>query len=277
MSYSAEISRLHPTMFLFLLDQSGSMAETIPDGRSKAQFLADVLNQTLYELVTRCNKADGVRDYFEIGVLCYHADRVYSGFQFSRPGHFIHPISEIADHPLRVESVSAATVNNDGEVFAEPMMMPIWIEPTAAGNTPMSAAFREAAYLTQDWCDRHADSFPPTVVHVSDGMPTDGSPAQAAELLRQLSTDDGPALLFNCHVSSSGGAPLLFPDRGEALPDDHARLLFAISSPFPDHLREQARRRKYELTASSRFCMYQASPNHVVRFFDLGTRPATLR
>lgn len=71
MSYSAEISRDNPTCILFIIDQSGSMSDVMPSGRSKADFVADVLNKTIYTLVTNCTKADGVRSYFDIGVIGY--------------------------------------------------------------------------------------------------------------------------------------------------------------------------------------------------------------
>jgi hypothetical protein len=59
MSYQAEISRVHPTCLLFLIDQSASMADELEAGVSKAIFLADVLNKTLMELVIQCRKAEG--------------------------------------------------------------------------------------------------------------------------------------------------------------------------------------------------------------------------
>ena len=71
MSYTAEISRSQPTALLFLVDQSGSMDDNMASGRSKAQFVADVLNRTLMELITRCTHAGGTRDYFHIGVIVY--------------------------------------------------------------------------------------------------------------------------------------------------------------------------------------------------------------
>ena len=71
MPYQAEISRENPTCFLFVIDQSGSMDEITETGRSKADFVADVLNKTLYTLVTSCSKSDGVRNYFDVGVISY--------------------------------------------------------------------------------------------------------------------------------------------------------------------------------------------------------------
>src|SRR5437867_3698568 len=63
MPYSAKINRANPSCFLFVIDESGSMDELMESGRSKAQFVADVLNKTLAELIPRCTKADGVRAY----------------------------------------------------------------------------------------------------------------------------------------------------------------------------------------------------------------------
>src|SRR5262249_1919406 len=73
MSYTAAINQAKPTAFLFLIDQSRSMNEKMDAGETKAQFVGDVLNKTLLQLMTRCASADGVRDYFDIGVLAYNA------------------------------------------------------------------------------------------------------------------------------------------------------------------------------------------------------------
>lgn len=79
MSYTAEISRTSPTAFLFLVDQSGSMQEVMTNGKSKAQFVADVLNRTLATLITRCTKSEGTRNYFEVGVLGYSNSDAQNG------------------------------------------------------------------------------------------------------------------------------------------------------------------------------------------------------
>ena len=95
MSYTKEINRKNPTCFLFAIDQSGSMDETMAGGSVKFEFVADVLNQTLAEAIVRCTKADGVRDYFDIGVIGCGGERVGSAFGGSLSGQNVHPISEI--------------------------------------------------------------------------------------------------------------------------------------------------------------------------------------
>ncbi|MFX7554920.1 hypothetical protein ABTJ70_12545 [Acinetobacter baumannii] len=50
MTHEAQISRTAPTAFLFLVDQSGSMMDRMATGKTKAEFVSDVLNKTLMDL-----------------------------------------------------------------------------------------------------------------------------------------------------------------------------------------------------------------------------------
>jgi hypothetical protein len=79
------------------------MDEKAEGGRSKAQFVADVLNRTLYTLVINCTKADGVRGYFDVGVLAYSGSDVMTGFGGRLGSDVIHSIKDIGEAPVRVE------------------------------------------------------------------------------------------------------------------------------------------------------------------------------
>src|SRR3989338_4991999 len=105
MPYQAEISRANPTCFIFVLDQSGSMVDTFGGGETnlrKADFLADVVNKTLYDLVMRCTKPEEVRNYYHVAILGYGAG-VGAAFGGSLAGRDLISISEVADAPVRVE------------------------------------------------------------------------------------------------------------------------------------------------------------------------------
>ena len=72
MAYAAEISRNNPSCFLFLIDQSGSMADVFGAGdsnRRKADAVADAVNKLLQNLAIKCAKTEGVRDYYHVGVI----------------------------------------------------------------------------------------------------------------------------------------------------------------------------------------------------------------
>ena len=81
MAYSVEISRANPTAFLFLIDQSGSMADAISWWRKREQHggkrmsMADAINRFLQELAIKCEGEEGVRDYFHVGVIGYGGRR----------------------------------------------------------------------------------------------------------------------------------------------------------------------------------------------------------
>ena len=274
--YTADISRTNPTAFLFIIDQSGSMDETMDTGQTKAQFVADVLNKTLYQLVIRCTRADGVRNYFDVGVIAY-GNAIRSGFSGALGGKILHPLSDIEAHPLRIEERVKRVPDGTGGLVEQPTKFPVWFDPTSSGGTPMTAAMQTAAEAVVEWCDAHPSSYPPTIIHVTDGASTDGDPSAVADALKQMSTDDGACLLFNLHISTTGGQPVVFPSSNGGL-DEYGRLLFRMSSAFPSHLVSVARDKDYDSVSSeSRFFGYKAGYEVIVDFFDIGTRASNLR
>src|SRR5688572_17644648 len=104
MAYSAEISRANPSAFLFLLDQSGSMADAFGGDttKKKADKVADVINRFLQNLTIKCGKNEGIRDYYHVGVLGYGAN-VGPAFSGALAGRELVPISEIGNSPARLE------------------------------------------------------------------------------------------------------------------------------------------------------------------------------
>jgi hypothetical protein len=273
MAYQAEISRDNPTCFLFVIDQSGSMDERTESGRSKAQFVADVLNKTLYTLVTNCSKADGVRNYFDVGVIGYGGSDVGGGFGGALSNGIVHPISAIGDNPLRVEERAKKVDDGAGGIIEQKTKFPIWFDPKNSGGTPMKGALTKALEVIADWCDAHKTSYPPTVLHVTDGQSTDGGPEEVAAGLHQISTGDGQCLLFNLHVTSGGGQEIVFPVSESGLADEYSRMLFRISSPLPGHLAKFAGDKGYSITNGSRGFIFNADPKCIVDFFEIGTRP----
>ncbi len=277
MPYTAEISRSTPTAFLFLVDQSGSMGDKLSSGRSKAQQVADVLNRTLTTLITRCTKAEGTRNYFDIGVIGYGGNGVINGFSGPLGTATFNPISSIEATPLRVEDRKKKMDDGAGGVVEQAVKFPVWFEPQAGGGTPMCEAVTKAAEELVAWCDAHPNCYPPTVLHITDGESTDGDPEMLTEKMRQIQTGDGPVLMFNLHVSSSGATPVEFPAAESVLPDTYAKLLFRMSSQLPEHLIKFAQDKGFKVSLESRGFMFNADAVQIVDFFDIGTRASQLR
>src|ERR1035437_2515360 len=123
MAYEAEITTANPGCFLFLIDQSASMSDRIadkPGGKTKAQGVADAINDLLDDLVSKCTRPDGIRDYFDVGVIGY-AEKAGSAFTGTLANRDLVPLSEVAKY-------------RSGGSSKETPKLPISFSPVAKGN-----------------------------------------------------------------------------------------------------------------------------------------------
>lgn len=273
MPYLAEISRSNPTCFLFLVDQSGSMSKPfgVQQGKSKAQGVADAINRLLQNLVLKCSKLDGIRDYFHVGVIGY-GEQVAPAFAGALTGRRLDTISAIANNPLRVDQRIRKVDDGAGNLVDQMLRFPVWFEPTCAGKTPMCQALLLAWQTVAEYLQRFPGCYPPVVLNITDGKATDGNPEPVAARLRQLASSDGHVLLFNAHLSSQPHRPIEFPDQENGLPDDYARMLFRMSSPLPPRILAAARQQGLWVGETSRGFVFNADLVAVIRFMDIGTQ-----
>ena len=278
MAFSAEISRTNPTCLLFLVDQSESMDGPFggQPGKKKSEGVADAINRLLQNLVLKCAKADGVRDYFHVGVIGYGEDvgPRLAGTTADQP---LAPISAVANNPLRLEQRKRMADDGAGGLVEQAFRFPVWFEPTAGGKTPMNAAVELARAVLTDFIATYPDCFPPLVINLTDGKPTDSNPLDAAVALKGLKSTDGNVLVFNAHLSSSPAPPVAFPSDENALADKYAKLLFRMSSILPPKLMSAARDEGYSISGPARGFVFNADLVAVIRFLDIGTRVATPR
>lgn len=276
--YSTEISRSNPTCFVFLVDQSASMQDDIGsgEGRRKCDIVADSLNRLLSELCIKCAKEEGVRNYFYVAVIGY-GSTVGPALAGKLAGRELVPLSEIASTPARLEARVRKVSDGAGGLADVEVKFPVWVDPVASGGTAMSQAMTRAQSIVSAWLDEHPTCFPPVVLNLSDGESTDGDPTAAATALRELASTDGSTLLFNLHVSSDRSPAVSFADKDDALPNEHARLLFGLSSPLPEHMRTYAQQQGHKVSDRTRGFVFNSDLSSVVQFLDIGTRATDLR
>src|SRR5947209_9439845 len=176
MPYTAEISRTNPSCLLFLIDQSGSMEDPFGAGegnRKKADGVADAINRLLQNLVIKCAKSEGVRDYYHVGVLGYGSS-VGPAFGGALAGKELVRISEIADNPARVEERTKKVDDGAGGLVDQTVKFPTWFDAVAHGGTPMCNALSETQKVLSQWLAEHSACFRPIVINITDGDSTDG-------------------------------------------------------------------------------------------------------
>jgi len=276
--YSAEISRSNPTTFVFLLDQSASMQDPIGSGEGlrKCDVVADALNRLLSELAIKCAKEEGIRDYFYVSVFGYGGPGAGPALSGPLAGRDIVPLSEIAASPARLETRTKKVHDGAGGLVDQEVKFPTWVDPIANGGTPMSSALTKAQSVVSRWLGEHPACFPPVVLNLTDGEANDGDPTIPAGALRELASADGPALLFNLHVSSDKSPPIIFPDN-DAMPNQYARTLFNMSSIMPDQMRTYAQQQGIAVSDATRGFVFNADITSIVQFLDIGTRTSDLR
>jgi hypothetical protein len=275
MPYSAQISRTNPACILLLIDQSKSMDEPFlgQAEQTKAAMVSDAVNRLLQNLVLRSAKADGVRDYFQIGVIGY-GKSVAAGLGGRLPDGALVPISRLGNQPLRIENRTKVVPDGAGGTVEQTVKFPVWFDPVASGATPMCEAFAAAGKVVTDFVERYPTAYPPIVLNLTDGKPSDGNPQQNARAIRDTTTADGNALVFNLLLSTGPGMAVYFISDEGLLADTYARMLFRMASELPPRMWDAARAEGFKVEPKARGVVFNADPTAVVRFLDIGTRIA---
>jgi len=272
--YSAQITRKNPALFVFLIDQSSSMDDTTSDKIKLSQIVSDALNKIIAGLVLRSAKNEGVRDYFHISVIgyCGNAAEFMLGSDSKSSSRL--KISELADNFLRVENRNKKIPDGAGGLVELKTKFFVWIEPKSNGATPMVEAFKKAKGVVTDFIREFPNSFPPIVMNLTDGEPSDwtgNGPIPEAVQLMDCRTSDGNVLVFNCHMTAGQPGVIKFPDSAESLKESRAKDLFYSSSLLPEIFHGSAKDCGYNISSNSRGYVYNAEMTDIIQFLDIGT------
>ena len=278
--YTQSITRNHRTAFILAIDCSGSMAESILfRGRrlTKAEAVAGITNDLLFELVERARRSDGIRDYYDIAVIGYSGDDEVRSLL--PDGEELVPVSALAarEMPVRTEVIEHRLP--DGSIALREIPAPSWIEPQAAGQTPMCEALRRVRDIAAEWTARaaNAESFPPVVFNITDGEATDCDDEELRAVCNQikaLETADGNVRLRHRPLAAGdAGRHVFFPEAHEAnYTNRYAALLYDCSSEMPAVFNEAIREAKGPgAVPPFRGMSYNASAAQLVTMLNIGS------
>lgn len=278
--YTAQITRSTPTAFIFLLDHSVSMETTtnlMGESISMAEAVARIVNRQINELVLRCIKSNEIRHYFDIAVIGY-GERSYSGWQGNLEGRdFVTP-EELYNNPYKRIIVKEEKKTRKGVVVKEVEKVQ-WIEANHSGSwTHFHKAFDHAGRLLESWLEKHRnqDCYPPTVIHITDGIYNGASKSevlQKANELKSKFTNDGNVLLFNIHISAVNNNGITFPKMKDELGDNqYAKDLFDLSSLLPLRYNDEICKIKSTDSSSRHSAMaVNADMSTLIKLMDIGT------
>jgi hypothetical protein len=277
MPYNQEISRANPGYIVILLDRSFSMCYPYNNGGTKAQECATAVNRVLRETVLACTDGDEIKNSCDISVLGYGtldnaAVNAFSGVLAAKPTV---TIQDLTENCLRVETIKRKVSDGAGGLVEIEEQFPVWIESAAVGETPMTEAFQMAGELVGNWIQEHPNSFPPVIINITDGeansLPTARS---AAQVLTQLKTEDGNALLLNAHIAGGMESEIILPASPEKLPkgDSYAQFLYEISSELPPVMLERAAAAGWNPSPFAKGFVYKAKLETMIQLLEIGTK-----
>lgn len=275
MSHTARINETESALFVVMIDQSGSMSEPYaPDGaRTKAEVVAEVCNRTLSELVARCRDGNRWRHYFDVSVVGYSGLGVYS---LLPEGAWLLSPAQLVASAVAKKTIQNTCKSATGASITIHSSYKVWVKAHAEGKTPMYAAFERLTEILFSWraTRRSLDGFPPTIINITDGEPTDATHEQLRLLVDRLErygTTDGEPIIFNVHISSNNSASVLFPTSHDELPDE-GHLLFHLSSLVPESYRaEMGDTHPARHSPDMRAMAYNASLDDLVRVMNIGS------
>ena len=293
--YDKKITSDHPTLMVFLIDQSASMSEPLAEKDGELYTIAKVAkiiaDTCLYDAFRRCMRGEMFLPYIDLAVIGYGVG-IHSALPKIPLEQFPFSVTKLADAYI------AKNASNPDVVPLIPRPKLEWIEERADGYSLMLAAFTKAREIVEKWLPDHQESLPPFILNISDGTPSDddifnqmfqeaaenftsklGDISQThlviqSKAIQDMGTDNGKCLVLNAHISARGHKEILYPstiDEAENI-DPLARFMFEMSSTIPDSLREYGTKTmKLKLEPNARFFIFNAGITSLMSFMQFGT------
>ncbi len=241
--YERSITRDHRTAFVILIDQSASMNDTVKyQGQimTKATAVAEVTDQIINELIERARRHDRVRDYYDVAICGYSEGSAISLITSEGESPFV-SIAELEDMYVGVKSRIVDRIAPNGVRTPYSVTTKSWVKPHACGDSPMYEAYLFGHDNIRRWCldPNNRDSFPPMIINITDGMPSDCDYSDLKNLaaqIKELSTSDGNVFLINIHIASlTSDKSVIFPTPEEVknMHNTNSRQLSELSSTMP--------------------------------------------
>ncbi len=286
--YDKKITSNEPGLIILLIDQSNSMSDILvktPEGESfsTAKMAKYVCDHFLYEIFSKCVRGNEFKPYLDLAVIGYGSG-IRSALTKITLEQFPFSVTELADSYTKKNQGS-----DDTTVVPKPRLE--WTDERAFGDTPMLEAFKKARTIIENWLPNHKTSFPPFIINMSDGAPTDdqeilkmlydgilGDLSQTqliseTNAIQKLGTDNGTSLICNCHISSEMMKQVLYPTDITEINniDGLAQIMFNMSSVIPDTLRKLGIGLGLPLEYNSKFFVFNADVGSLKSFMKFGT------
>jgi len=236
MSYEILATSQTPALIVYLLDVSGSMANSL-HGKPRIEVVMDALSAALQQVVFRCTKGSQISPRYRIAMYAY------SGEVYNILGSVL-TIDKVASLGVPVLSTMGATATESGFLEVEKLLQ------------------QELPYLEN--CPA------PLVCHMTDGEYTGSDPEPVVKRIMTMGNSDGNVLVENIFISDDLIADKIKnPFAWEGITSDtrlkseYAVKLRNMSSPLPESYRVMMAENGYSISPHSCMMLPGMSPELV--------------
>lgn len=227
------VSEVHPTAIVFVIDQSYSMSRGTVVGDERYDYISELAAQTvnhqIENFLRRCVQEDGVVSHlYDIAVIGY-GEKVTVGWNDSLSDQVFHSPVELLSHAEKRTGRYTWVAPKDDDI-----------------NGRCDLAFRRVFELLEQWTKDYSYSYPPTVIHISDGNVQRDYQKDFliySEKLKRLQTVVGNVIVWNLSYFASPFSELVFLSGEEmqaltAFPS--SLVMYEASSYLPEQFKEKA-------------------------------------
>jgi len=260
------ISAARPGLFLVLIDQSTSMADswTAASEQSKSEIASSHLNRLIARILDLSQTGKVFRKRIFLAVMGYSSA-----------------------NPDDSRTCRILAKGWPSELAALPEARDrTWIRPQAAGGTPLSEAllsahrFVEEFFRSPGYSELFSKSIPPVILNITDGRAEEveagdwDSVSSAARAIFGMKTPQSASpLLFHAYISD-GAAEAFLPPSQAGL-DDWGQKLFEISSKIPQSWIEASNGNlNTPVATGATGLILNANPDQLMDLLNFATRMA---
>lgn len=225
----------NPRAVIFVVDHSRSTSRrTTLDGKEIPYMynaISRIVNEQIYSLIKSCIGNDGISNRYEIAVVGY-GDDAYNAWRPDLGNNDFYTPDKLYEF-LKKDKPSFMSEDD----YFEEMAQSMWVPPCHSGwNTRTDRAFSKTKKLIDAWISSQEVEYdPPIVIHITDGDFNGGlevdQAISIAEEIKGITTKNGHASVWNFHVCSWNGTPVILPDIMDARKmEENVRRLYEFSS-----------------------------------------------
>jgi hypothetical protein len=231
-----------PALILYLLDVSASMSQPLGN-KSRIEVVMESLTTAIRQMVFRSTKGGRLAPRYRVAMIAY-SDHVY----------------DLLGGIKTIDHIAALGV---------PELSPMRTTETAK-------AFLQAEKFLQAELANLRDCPAPLVCHMTDGENTGADPEPIAKRIMEMAVPDGNVLVENIFISDDVlPHPITDPTQwsgimpGTKLSKEHAKKLFAMSSPLPESYRAMMLENNYHFDPKAVMMLPGVSPELVAMGFQM--------